>query len=29
MLFRPYDYQKFCINRILQTEKIGLFLDMG
>ena len=29
MIFRPYAYQEYCINMILQTEKIGLFLDMG
>lgn len=29
MIFKPHDYQKYCIERILDTEKIGLFLDMG
>jgi len=27
--FRPHDYQRHCISRILKTKKIGLFLDMG
>lgn len=29
MEFRPHDYQRHCISRILGTKKIGLFLDMG
>ena len=29
MEFRPHDYQRHCISRILKTKKIGLFLDMG
>ena len=29
MEFRPHDYQRHCISRILETKKIGLFLDMG
>lgn len=29
MIFKPHDYQKYCIERILDTEKIGLFLAMG
>ncbi len=29
MEFRPHAYQQYCINRILDTKKIGLFLDMG
>lgn len=27
--FKPYDYQKYCINRIIQSDAIGLFADMG
>lgn len=27
--FIPHDYQRYCINRILADEAIGLFLDMG
>lgn len=27
--FKPYEYQAHCIERILDTPKIGLFLDMG
>lgn len=27
--FVPYNYQKYCIDRIIDTPKIGLFLDMG
>ena len=29
MMFRPYPYQQYCIDRIVQTPKLGLFLDMG
>ncbi len=29
MKFVPYAYQQYCINRILDTPNIGLFLDMG
>lgn len=27
--FRPHEYQKECIRRIITTPKVGLFLDMG
>ena len=29
MIFKPHAYQQHCIDRIIETEKIGLFLDMG
>ena len=29
MMFKPHDYQRYCIDRILGTDKLGLFLDMG
>jgi hypothetical protein len=29
MMFKPHEYQRYCIDRILNTEKLGLFLDMG
>ncbi|MCL6453564.1 MAG: DEAD/DEAH box helicase [Alicyclobacillus sp.] len=29
MQFRPHAYQRYCINRLLTDEAIGLFLDMG
>ena len=29
MNFRPHEYQRYCINRILDTPMLGLFLDMG
>lgn len=29
MKFKPHGYQQTCINRILNTPKLGLFLDMG
>lgn len=29
MVFKPHAYQQYCIDRIIQVEKIGLFLDMG
>lgn len=27
--FRPHAYQKYCINRVLNTPALGLLLDMG
>jgi len=29
MEFRPYPYQQYCINRIIQDPAVGCFLDMG
>ena len=29
MEFKPHGYQQYCIQRILDTPKLGLFLDMG
>lgn len=29
MVFKPYPYQQYCIDRIVNDEAIGLFLDMG
>lgn len=29
MEYRPHAYQKYCIERIYNTHKCGLFLDMG
>lgn len=29
MIFQPHDYQKYCIERILNDKALGLFLDMG
>lgn len=29
MNFKPHEYQRYCIGRILDTPMIGLFLDMG
>lgn len=29
MKFTPHDYQRYCIDRILDTPAVGLFLDMG
>lgn len=29
MIFRAHAYQQYCINRIIEIKKIGLFLDMG
>lgn len=26
--FIPHEYQKYCIDKILEIKKIGLFLDM-
>lgn len=27
--FIPHDYQRYCINRVITDDKLGLFLDMG
>ncbi|MBM7631114.1 DEAD/DEAH box helicase [Geomicrobium sediminis] len=29
MQFKPYDYQRYCIHRVLHQPALGLFLDMG
>ncbi|NBH62154.1 DEAD/DEAH box helicase [Anaerotruncus sp. 80] len=29
MRFSPHDYQRYCVEKILETPKLGLFLDMG
>ena len=29
MKFNPHDYQKYSIDRILETPNIGLFQEMG
>lgn len=29
MMFKPHPYQRYCIQRILDSEALGLFLDMG
>lgn len=29
MRFKPYAYQRFAIQKILDNEALGLFLDMG
>lgn len=29
MLFRPHNYQSYCIQRIINDNSVGLFLDMG
>jgi len=29
MKFEPHSYQKYCINRLLTDQALGLFLDMG
>lgn len=29
MKFTPHSYQRYCINRVLTTPALGLFLDMG
>lgn len=29
MEFRPHSYQKYCIDKIINVKKLGLFLDMG
>lgn len=29
MQFKPHDYQRYCINRLIAEPALGLFLDMG
>lgn len=29
MRFVPHGYQRYAIDRIIQDERVGLFLDMG
>lgn len=29
MMFKPHSYQEYCIQKIIDTPKVGLFLDMG
>ena len=29
MEFRPHAYQRYCIERVLESPKLALFLDMG
>lgn len=29
MMFKPHRYQQYCINKILEIKKLGLWLDMG
>lgn len=29
MKFMPHPYQRYCINRLVQEDNLGLFLDMG
>lgn len=29
MKFKPYPYQQYCIDRIVNDPAVGLFLDMG
>lgn len=29
MKFRPFDYQKHCIVKMITDPVLGLFLDMG
>ena len=29
MMFKPFYYQQYCIDKIIQNNEVGLFLDMG
>lgn len=29
MKFTPHDYQRYCINRMIFEDHLGLLLDMG
>lgn len=29
MIFKPHAYQMYCIDKIVEIKKLGLWLDMG
>jgi len=29
MMFEPWPYQRYCIDRIVKDKAVGCFLDMG
>lgn len=29
MIFKPHAYQQYCISKIIEIKKLGLWLDMG
>ena len=29
MKFKPHAYQRYAIDKVVDQEKVGLFLDMG
>lgn len=29
MIFKPHAYQQYCIDKIIEIKKLGLWLDMG
>ena len=29
MMFKPHAYKSYAINKVIEQQKIGLFLDMG
>lgn len=29
LIFKPHNYQEYCISRLITDDKLGLFLDMG
>ena len=29
MMFKPHAYQSYAVDKIIEQQKIGLFLDMG
>lgn len=29
MMFKPYTYQRYAIERVISDPAVGLFLDMG
>ena len=29
MMLKTHGYKQYCINKIIEIKKIGLFLDMG
>ena len=29
MMFKPHDYQRYAIDKVIEQQKSGLFLDMG
>lgn len=29
VIYKPYEYQEYCTQRVINDNAVGLFLDMG